>query len=237
MSDIDVVTPEMMAEMIKCRDKWIAIGLDTTPANHAKAEDGLNGAYEVAGKKRPYEIHWVASPHQGIILAAQWIAGDNMLPWGDPKLPQVSKDDVIKALGLSCYGQFDAGWHAFYEYLQPYLPDKISKLEPQREIAKYGHWWWPFDNGAIMCERPTCINVDGEGRLNCLTGPAIHYVDAFSLFAYHGTQVPDTAILNPRSITPEQIRQQSDSAMKKALMELAPTIVGILAEDPKEEAS
>lgn len=237
MSDIEIVTPEMMAEMIACRDKWIAIGLDTTPANHGNAEDGLYGAYEVAGKKRPYEIHWVDSPHQGIILAAQWIAGDEMLPWGDPKLPQVSSDDIIKALGLSCYGQFDAGWHAFYEYLQPYLPDKISKLEPQREIAKNGHWWWPFDNGAIMCERPTCIHTEPEGRLHCSTGPAIHYPDNFSLFSYKGTQVSEQAILNPRSITPKMISEISDTAEKKAYMELAPTIVGILAETSAEDDS
>lgn len=236
MSDNDVVTPEMQAAMIACRDKWVAIGLDTTPANHQLAEEGLCEAYAVAEKPLPKEIHWVRSPHQGIILAAQWIVGDDVLPWGDPKLPKVSKDDTIKALGLSCYGQFDAGWHAFYEYLEPYLPDKISKLEPQRKIAKNGHWWWPFENAAIMCERPLCIHVDGEGRLHNISGAAMAYPDGFEIYCYHGTQVPEDAINHPERITPAVIANQQDSSLKKALNELAPVIVNILCRKALEES-
>src|SRR3990167_1187617 len=42
-------------------DKWLAIGLETAPANRQEAEKGIELAYAIAGKQKP-KIVWCLSP-------------------------------------------------------------------------------------------------------------------------------------------------------------------------------
>jgi hypothetical protein len=58
---IDKLTKEQEDLLLVYRDKWLAIGLDTRPANREAAEEGIELAYKVAGLKRP-NIVWCLSP-------------------------------------------------------------------------------------------------------------------------------------------------------------------------------
>lgn len=225
------MTPEQEALIEELRFKWLAIGTCTDPADRSRAEKGVIGAYQMAELDPPKEFYWVPSPREGVRLAAQWIKDNEMRPMGHPDLPAVTEEDCQRALGITCYGQHDAGWHAFYEFLAPKLPEKIARLEAQQEIAKSCHWWWPFQNGAILCERPEYSAVDDEGRPHSIDGPCLRYRDGLELYAWHGTCVEPAIIKNPGSITVEMIQKQSDTSLKRAYVELAPTAVGILCRE------
>src|ERR1700678_639268 len=61
VKNIEKLTPEQHAKMAEWRDKWLAIGLSTAPANRAEAERGIRLAYKAAGKNEP-RIVWCSSP-------------------------------------------------------------------------------------------------------------------------------------------------------------------------------
>lgn len=56
------LTPEQEALMRIVRDKWIQIGLDTTPTNPRQAKAAIKLAYQCAGMKPPQKILWFKNP-------------------------------------------------------------------------------------------------------------------------------------------------------------------------------
>ena len=56
------LSPKQRDALATHADDWIARGLDTTPADHARVEDGLRRAYEYAGIPWHGNVVWVKSP-------------------------------------------------------------------------------------------------------------------------------------------------------------------------------
>ena len=70
MTKIEALTDEQTARLTEYRDKWLAIGLSTAPANRERAEGAINTAYLSAGLKPPGRIVWCGSPlSQGLTRA------------------------------------------------------------------------------------------------------------------------------------------------------------------------
>ncbi|HLC23535.1 MAG TPA: hypothetical protein VJL08_03745, partial [Dehalococcoidia bacterium] len=70
MAKIEALTDEQTARLTEYRDKWLAIGLSTAPANRERAEGAINTAYLSAGLKPPGRIVWCGSPlSQGLTRA------------------------------------------------------------------------------------------------------------------------------------------------------------------------
>ena len=61
------LTPDQEARLPLIRDKWIAIGLSTDPADRARAEAGIRLAYRRAGLTEPDKTIWLGSPMAGAI--------------------------------------------------------------------------------------------------------------------------------------------------------------------------
>ncbi len=69
MKRIETLSAEQQQLMKQYRDKWLAIGLSTEPANRADAERGIELAYAAAGLAKP-QIVWCGSPlSQGLTRA------------------------------------------------------------------------------------------------------------------------------------------------------------------------
>lgn len=66
---IDKLTPEQEAQLGEWRDRWLAIGLSTTPADREAAESGVIAAYRAARLDPPQFIVWLRSPLEGAIAA------------------------------------------------------------------------------------------------------------------------------------------------------------------------
>ncbi|GAA1995939.1 DUF6745 domain-containing protein [Catenulispora subtropica] len=65
-------------------------------------------------------------------------------------------------------------------------------------VARSAGWWWPFEDVAVVCERPSVRALDREGRLHAEDGPALAYPDGgFSAYFWHGRVVPRWAVLEP----------------------------------------
>ncbi|NUR30455.1 MAG: hypothetical protein HOV83_32145, partial [Catenulispora sp.] len=65
-------------------------------------------------------------------------------------------------------------------------------------VARSAHWWWPFEDIAVVSERPAVRALDREGRLHAEDGPALAYPgEGFSAYFWHGRVVPRWAVLEP----------------------------------------
>ena len=49
----------------------------------------------------------------------------------------------------------------------------------------------------MVCERPTKINRDDQGRLHFSAGPSIVWPDGWGLYHWHGTSVMERLIMQP----------------------------------------
>jgi hypothetical protein len=71
-----------------------------------------------------------------------------------------------------------------------------------------------------LCERPAAIAVDERGRLHSTDGPALTYRDGWSIWAYHGIELWEDAIMRPETITFDTILECSNVEQRRALVEL-----------------
>ncbi|WP_194819886.1 DUF6745 domain-containing protein [Nocardia sp. XZ_19_385] len=83
---------------------------------------------------------------------------------------------------------------AFYDAIQRLGVNLGGLLDGVEQVVRNAGWWWPMDGGLILTERPTVISRDDAGRLHNATAPAVAYRDGFTMWAWHGTRVPEYAI-------------------------------------------
>ena len=69
---IDQLTAAQKAQMPVIRDKWLRIGLSTTPGDHAKAEQAIALAYKAAKLTPPSVYLWLSSPLHGAVAATMF---------------------------------------------------------------------------------------------------------------------------------------------------------------------
>ena len=89
---LDTLTPEQEARFSAYREKWLKIGLDTSPIDKEEATQAIHLLYQCGGLAPPAEIHFYRSPFE---LAQK-----------------------VKAVDISnfLYGQHEAAWLAFYDF-------------------------------------------------------------------------------------------------------------------------
>jgi hypothetical protein len=73
----------------------------------------------------------------------------------------------------------------------------LRAVEGLVRVARSAGWWWPFEDVAVVCERPSVRALDREGRLHAEGGPALAYRDGFSGYFWHGRLVPRWAVAEP----------------------------------------
>ena len=71
---------------------------------------------------------------------------ENLAPWADAMLG----------------GQFSAGTMAQLDALHLIDGVDVEPFSGLQRVARNCCWWWAFDTGAVLCERPTRIEVDGD---------------------------------------------------------------------------
>ena len=135
---------------------------------------------------------------------------------GDQVRAQV-RDQVWAQVYKSVWGQHDAGWVSFYDYMHNVVGiDQAAKLHGVAEVAKSSGWWWPFAGAVILTERPTGLHRDAENRLHAETGPALAYPDGWSIYAWHGVRVPAWVITGP---TVELIHAEENAEIRRCAIE------------------
>jgi hypothetical protein len=117
--------------------------------------------------------------------------------------------DNLEYIRTYLWGQMDAYWVAYYlfpyEKIRPIYNDKdMEKLLLWADLARSCSWWYSYENICFVCDRPEVIKKDDEGRLHCENGPALSFIDGYSVYTWHGTNIPGEWISNPDSLTAEK---------------------------------
>lgn len=177
---ISELTAAQEAKLTPYEQKWTDIGLSTKPANRPKAEAAVRALYSQEGLDgKKLEIVWFDSP----MAIVQHLAGQ----------------DIVADF---CYGSHDAGWLSFYSFMREQLSlvKETDDLMPLMQLAQSCGWFAPYEHMCFMSERHSILNLDEQGRLHCLTGPALAYPDGEALYAFRGTLVPEAWILAPDTV-------------------------------------
>lgn len=198
MSNTTDLTPEQEARIPEYREKWIKIGLATGPGDRKVVEEAIHQIYKAAGISPPKIIVWLRSPREGEAIA-----------------------NIVSEKGkpAEClFGSQEAGWLSFYDYFGEVVGlDCCKALKPFMTIAENAGWWWPFEELAIVTERPETILVDEAGELHCETGPAVEYSDGFRVWAWHGFTVDKRVI--EKEVTLEDIQKEENVEIRRILTE------------------
>jgi hypothetical protein len=74
------------------------------------------------------------------------------------------------------------------------------------DVAQSSGMWWPFENAAIMSERPTELHVNDQLLLHREDGPAVTYRDGWRVYAWNGKAVPERWIMDTASVPPREYK-------------------------------
>lgn len=110
-------------------------------------------------------------------------------------------------------GQHDAAW------LSAFDTGPGDPLGGIAGVAREAGWWWPYENVALISDRPTELHRDEAGRLDRADGPALAYADGFELHAWRGMPVPAEFLDGLRTLTPERIREEENAELRRVMLE------------------
>ena len=233
VAKIDALTKEQTALFPEYIDRWTHIGLSTEPANRPAAEEGVRQAYAVAGLPPP-RIVWCSSPLAMALTRAvvqklpDAAPGDSV---GDSLWDSVGasvwasvgasvRASVWASVWDSGYGQHDANWIGFYGYFRDALglTAQTDKLNGLRLLTENAGWYLPHEYICWISERTSVVHQDSRHRLHCETGPALSYPDGWSLYRWHGVEVPGWVIERPDTITLEAIRTEQNAEVRRVML-------------------
>jgi hypothetical protein len=101
--------------------------------------------------------------------------------------------------------------------------------EPGVEFERFKRWedcalemgdLLPHSEFCIASERPEQIRLDAQGLLHCADGPSVRWRDGWSLFHWHGVQIPpdrEYVITSPQSITVDAIDHETNAQMRSVM--------------------
>ena len=131
---------------------------------------------------------------------------------------QAAKTKLRLALTFADHGQHDAAWLPLFDAHADTLADGPI-LRALAAVAGRVHWWWPFENVAILCERPTELHLDDASRLHRGDGPALTYKDGFALHRWHGTAISAEFVQKLKTLTPEVIRNEPNAELRRMMLD------------------
>lgn len=204
---ITELTQEQTEALAAYEKEWLAIGLSTERANRKEMEDAVAELYATIKEPLP-PIRWAKSPKD-----ANDILNSIKYPNGENK----------EYFRVTAWGNMEAYWIAFYLYCHdvlgvPYSDEHLKLLKIWEKIARNGHWWYPFDNVVVCCEKPVAIHFNEQNMLHCTTGPAVEYEDGWGPYVIESVRVPRYVVMEPDTITVEKIEAESNIEIRRIMI-------------------
>jgi hypothetical protein len=85
---------------------------------------------------------------------------------------------------------FRYAWWKGVEAVRARCPESAPQFERLLRMARYGWWWTPFPDVAIL-QRPPCeLHLNAAGAVHRDGGPAVRYRDGFAVWMLNGVRVP-----------------------------------------------
>src|SRR3990167_5752579 len=234
---IKALTPRQEEQLATFRREWYEWGICTLPADRGKAEGAIMEMRKEIGHSKAPVFVWVDSPMTAQMaihyLKSREFKGMREKELGsslesslrsslksslESSLWSSLRSSGVEYISTSFWGQMDAYWIAYYLFCRDVLgvkydAEKSRHLDLWRDVTQSCGWWWCYENYVIICERPAVVNMephDGAERLHCEDGPAVVFRDGWSVYAIHGIVVPENLIMDPGSITVEQIEGEQN---------------------------
>jgi hypothetical protein len=110
-----------------------------------------------------------------------------------------------RLIGQSFFDEYPFFQMAFDEHL-------VGEREPPAlmsaawDVARSAGLWWPFQNVAILSDRPSEIHLNEQRLLQNGDGPAAVYRDGWRVYAWNGKAVPERWIMDPASVPPRDFK-------------------------------
>ena len=119
------------------------------------------------------------------------------------------------------YGSHDSSWLGFYEFFanECHIAD-VDRLRPLMDLAQVCGWWAPYQHAIIFQDRHSILRRDDQHRLHSEDGPAVAYLDGYSLFFWHGTAVPEHWITHKSNLSPEEVLKIENVEQRRAGCEI-----------------
>ena len=151
-------------------DKFVKIGLDTSPFNKDKALEAVKLAYQCANLTPPDNYLFIKSPLVGSFLVK--------------KLPKLN--DFIAPF----YGSLESSWFSYYAFFRDNgFVEETKPLSGLFKCIEECGWIWFYDNFCVITEKPIFISRNENGKLHNLKEPAIKYIYGYSLYFINGKSI------------------------------------------------
>ncbi len=202
---IEKLTKEQEAQIDVYKDKWLKIGLNTSPCNRKKAEALVYQIYENSNFPKPKNgIIWAKSPVDVL----------------DKYKEYSGKDDIKDQINNFCFGAHDASWLSFYNFfLEVCNLEECKRLEPLMNLAEHCGWWLPYDEVCFCSEKPKTIHFNSEGVLHKDGGPAISFRDKFGIYSLNGVRVSKEIAETPATkLNPILVAKEKNVEVRRELV-------------------
>lgn len=227
---IEKLSPEETARMPEWRDRWIKIGLCTSPADRPAFEAAAAVCYRAAGLQPVSRVIWVDSPLALARLApVEAAVADGRMTRAEavsdtPTAQAKRRQEITQNWHRYLGGQLWAGWNAWVTFFTRVcgldLGAKAAGAEAYATIAESACWWWPHREFIVVSERPTQIVRDERGRLHNPTGMAAMWPDGWGFHVWHGVRVPGEWIDGRDTLDPRAVLAHSNVEIRRAGMEI-----------------
>ena len=209
---IDKLTAEQEALMPEYLAKWEKIGYEYKDIDKEKAEKLLKEYTALIGLK-PNKFIYADSPY-GCQKIINEMAGN--------------KTAEYYPLYWRQSGNIQSGYHCFYDFIIEELVKKTGQLtldaetlrlwEITKSITAELHYFFTFEEVIFISEKPLYIKIEDD-LLHSESSPAVLYKDGNSLYFWRGISVPEQLIMNPESITKENLLNTDNAELRKCYME------------------
>jgi len=232
---ITKLTQEQIDAQPRYVDKWVKIGLDTSPCDFEQACHWVDEVYKVADQKPPtFHIGPVNSPYEGAVAElvlqkynTEQIEFDSPEHLNELVLKEV--DEIVKSgvkpknlpsINNQIYGSGEY-WLSYYDYFQEECGLDLKEVTPLIELAKVCGWWTPFNDVAILQHKFEEVHRDSENRLHNENGPAVKYrgeSEVSNVYAVHGVRVPKSVI--ERNYSAQDIDDETNAEVRRVMIDL-----------------
>lgn len=197
------LTSEQEKRLDTLMEEWVRkIHGGITEINESVAKQTLTKIYKLAELKKP-DIVFCSGPLEAITYCRKTLKQNvSYFDW----------------LGLG-YG---SAWISFCSYFQEIgVLEQDAEFQMIKDFLDSGVWVTIlFDRVAICIARPQIVQTNAKNDLHCSNGPAIRFDDGYEEYAWNGVFLDKKFILNPEKITKEDIANEKNSEVSRAIAEI-----------------
>ena len=139
------------------------------------------------------------------------------------KLTKILLENVGRWSEVYQGGNMWAGFPAYIEAMRDVLGldlPEYKKYQPWEDCAKHGGFRYIHEKFCIVSDFPEYIKLDDRGRPHCETGPSHRWRDGFSIYSWHGVQIPMGWIEDKSSLKPETALKWENIEQRRAACEI-----------------